>query len=234
LPVLYKCTARTAVAARQLGLKLRPIGREAWLDPRKFDLTTPSRAGLRRKLRRATAAGIRIINAPQDWARLAQINADWAAAHGGERGFSMGRFDRNYLSGQHLYVALQDGIAIAFVSFHVGKYEWTLDLMRHVSPIPDGTMQMLIAHAIADAAAQNLPRLSLAAVPFAALRPRPSGCLARQLHRAFGAGTIQIQLRAKLANIVSCGTAKGGLGSGGRGNSARSVVPGPGLACASS
>jgi phosphatidylglycerol lysyltransferase len=197
LPVLYKCTARTAVAARQLGLKLRPIAREAWLDPGAFALTTPSRAGLRRKLRRAASAGITITTAPPDWTVLALINAEWAAAHGGERGFSMGRFDRSYLQNQRVFVASASGRPVAFVSFHTGKYEWTLDLMRHTASTPDGTMQALIVAAIADCAAQNIPRLSLAAAPLAALMPAPTARFANLIHRLLG-GT-----RAGLAQFKS-------------------------------
>jgi phosphatidylglycerol lysyltransferase len=173
IPTLYKCSARTAVAARQLGLKLVPIAREAWLDPRIFSTSTPSRAGLRRKLRRANAAKITPSCGPHDWRQLVQIAADWASCHGGERGFSMGRFSPTYLASQRVYVALQAGKPIAFASFHTSATEWTLDLMRHAPGIPDGTMQTLIMQAIADAAAQNLPRLSLAAVPIPALIPNP-------------------------------------------------------------
>jgi phosphatidylglycerol lysyltransferase len=186
LPVIYKCAARTAVAARQLGLTLRPIAREAWLDPRTFALNTPSRAGLRRKLRRATAAGITISADANDWPQLARIADEWAQNHGGERGFSMGRFDHRYLSGQRLYVAYHGAKPVAFVSFHTGKSEWALDIMRHTSTAPDGTMQALIAHAIADAATLQLPRLSLSAVPTAALIPAPPARIAALLHRALG------------------------------------------------
>ena len=186
LPVVYKCTARTAIAARQLGLKLCPIAREAWVDPRAFCLNTPSRAGLRRKLRRATAAGITITTSPQDWAALARINTAWAACHGGERGFSMGRFDRRYLQNQRVYVASIGNAPVAFISLHIGRGEWALDLMRHTSCAPDGTIQALITAAINDSAKLNLPRLSLAAVPFAALIPAPTARLAATLHRLSG------------------------------------------------
>lgn len=186
LPVLYKCTARTAVAARRLGQVLCPVAREAWIDPRKFALDTPTRAGLRRKLRRATKAGVVIASGPQNNSQLAQIAEDWAARHGGERGFSMGRFDQTYLSKQRLYVALLNKKPIAFASFHIGKYEWTLDLMRHTSSPPDGTMQALIAAAIADAAATQLPRFSLSAVPYAALRAAPPSWIGRASHRLSG------------------------------------------------
>lgn len=185
-PVIYKCTARTAVAARQLGLSLHPIAREAYLDPRAFTLSIPSRAGLRRKLRHATAAGITVTSALPDWPQLAQIAKEWAFIHHGERGFSMGKFDRSYLQGQRLYVANRGGEAVAFASFHIGREEWTLDLMRSTATMPDGGMQALIMQAIADAAALDLPRLSLAAVPFAALAKRPTSPAAGLIHRLLG------------------------------------------------
>ena len=200
LPILYKCSARTAIAARQLGLRLRPIAREAWLDPRAFSLTSPSRAGLRRKLRKATAAGITISSVPHNWAALARINAEWAACHGGERGFSMGRFDRRYLQGQRVYVATVGDRPLAFASFHAGKDEWTLDLMRHTSCTPDGTMQALIAAALADAAALGLPRLSLSAIPLAALTPAPAARLANMVHRILGGNQTGLaQLKSSFA-----------------------------------
>lgn len=186
LPVLYKCTARTAIAARQLGLKLRPIAREAWLDPRAFALCSPSRAGLRRKVRRASQSGVTITTALHDRAALARINAEWVACHGREQGFSMGQFEQNYLQRQRVYVASLDEKPIAFISLHTGKQEWALDLLRHTAGTPDGTMHAMIAAAIADAATQNIPRLSLSAVPLAALTPAPVSRLAALMHRLLG------------------------------------------------
>lgn len=179
LPVLYKCSARTAVCARKHGLQPLLIAQEAWLDPRSYRLSTSSRAGLRRKLRRAEAAGVH-ISGPADpqtclWAALDDIATSWASAHGGDRGFSMGRYARSYLARQRIYIAWKNGAPIAFVSFHHNAQEWTLDLMRHGSNLPDGTMHLLIQTAISDAARQGLPRLSLAAVP--SLAPHPSRAL---------------------------------------------------------
>lgn len=179
LPVLYKCSARTAVCARRYGLQPLLIAQEAWLDPRGFRLSTSSRAGLRRKLRRAEAAGVRISGpaSPRTcpWPALDDIAASWARAHGGERGFSMGRYARGYLARQRVYIAWQDDLPIAFVSFHQTAQEWALDLMRHGTNLPDGTMHLLIQTAISDAARLGLPRLSLAAVP--SLAPHPSRAL---------------------------------------------------------
>ena len=168
---VYKCGPRLAARAARLGLAVRRVGWEATLNPARYRLACSSRSGLRRKLRRAEAAGVTVQHMPADlapWPALDCIAADWAHVHKGERGFSMGRHERRYLSQQRLYVAAQHGQPIAYASFHTSATEWTLDLMRHGSALPDGTMHSLIQAAIDDAQRLGIARLSLAAVPEAA------------------------------------------------------------------
>ncbi|MGV8955683.1 MAG: phosphatidylglycerol lysyltransferase domain-containing protein [Cypionkella sp.] len=166
-PVLYKSSARTAAVARQRGKSCIRIAAEAVVAPQHFRLDCPKRAGLRRKLRRAASAGILVTQPPvvRDWAALDLIADAWARAHGGERGFSMGRYSRAYLSHQRLYIAWKDQRPIAFVSFHTGQSDWALDLIRYGKATPDGTIHLLIQTAIKDAQALNIIRLSLADVP---------------------------------------------------------------------
>ncbi len=174
LPVIYKAGARLAARARTRGFVTRRIGWAAWIFPATYRLCASSRSGLRRKLRRAEAAGIRIAEcAPSQapWSRLDQIAAEWAQAHGGERGFSMGRHEHAYLARQRLYIAWLGDEPIAYASFHTARDEWALDVMRHRTHMPDGTMHSLVQAAIADAAAIGLPRLSLAAVTDGAVVP---------------------------------------------------------------
>lgn len=168
---LYKLSPRAALVARRCGWRLLPVAEEAVIDPARFDLDIPARAALRRKLRRAAQAGVLIEsrddhgNGPLPIDEMAGLAADWARVRGGERGFSMGRFAPDYVTGQRVFLARKDGRLIAFVSFHEGHREWTLDLMRHAEDCPDGTMHGLVARAIAAAAACGVPRLSLAAAP---------------------------------------------------------------------
>ncbi len=164
----YKTGGRIAARARAHGLTPRRIGWEAWIAPANYRLNTSSRSGLRRKLRRAEAAGVSIRHTPTaqaPWPALHRIASDWAQAHRGERGFSMGRHDRAYLGHQRLYVAWQQDRPIAYASFHTTPDEWALDLMRHGKDLPDGTMHSLLQAAISDAAGAGVARLSLAAVP---------------------------------------------------------------------
>lgn len=169
VPCLYKITPRTAVVARRAGWCLHPVAEEFWLDPAAFSLASPARSGLRRKLRQAERAGLRIEShvpgrmARVPWPLLAEANRAWVARHGGERGFSMGRHDAAYLSGQRLWLAWRGPQLVAYVSFHAGLREWTLDLVRPTPDAPDGTVASLIAAALFDARAAGNPRLSLAA-----------------------------------------------------------------------
>ena len=175
LPALYHATARVAVIARRLGFNCLRIAQEAWVYPATFDLAAPPCAGLRRKLRRAGTAGVTVTAADPDgaipWQQLDQIAVDWAKSHGGERGFSMGRYSRDYVRAQGLYIAWIQARPVAFVTFHRAQNDWALDLMRHGNNIPDGTMHALIHAAITDAARGGVARLSLAAVPDIVIGP---------------------------------------------------------------
>lgn len=165
MPCLYKLSPRAAAHARKAGWHLMPVADEAVIDLSAFDPAAPSRAGLRRKLRKARKAGVTIrADGPLPLPEMKRVAAEWAQARGGERGFSMGRFAPGYLSGQRVFRAEADGRLIAFASFHEGDGEWTLDLLRHGADCPDGAMHALVAAAIDAARASGIARMSLAAV----------------------------------------------------------------------
>jgi phosphatidylglycerol lysyltransferase len=189
-PVLYKLAGRPAALARRAGLRVLPVAREAWLAPMIFRLDGPARAGLRRKLRRAEAAGVTAAVDPRpDWAALAGLNAAWTQARGREHGFAMGRFDPDYLARQMVVVARCGGKAVGFVSFHTarigGTSVWTLDLLRPGPAAPEGTAQAMILAALAAARAAGVQHLSLAAVPIGA-RDGETGPVARLGRRFAG------------------------------------------------
>lgn len=180
LPFLYKISGRLAVTARKLGYIITPVSSEAWLRPARFDLSTSPHRQLRRKLRKAEKSGI-TVKALQRHAdmhlamgEMTRVAQDWAAEHGGERGFTMGVFEPAYVQTQQCFLAYQDEKLVAFVTFSAVAREWTLDLMRHSAELPDGTMHALVAEAIAAAAEAEIPRLSLASVPW-----RPALCAPR-------------------------------------------------------
>jgi phosphatidylglycerol lysyltransferase len=188
VPVLYKAGRAEALAARSLGWQVLKVAEEAIVDPQKWSPEGSSRRQLRRHLRHAAQAGIR-LEAPRHRlpiAEMAQVNTAWTLKNRRERGFSMGRFAPDLLEQQRVFLAYSRDRLLAFASFHAGAQDWSLDLVRHVDGIPDGTMHLLLTSAIETCRAEGISRLSLAAVPAAGetlTRLLPAAALAPGLRR---------------------------------------------------
>ncbi|UWQ35820.1 phosphatidylglycerol lysyltransferase domain-containing protein [Leisingera aquaemixtae] len=163
----YKCGARTALLARKSGWKVLRIAEEAVLDPRAFSENGSSRRQLRRKLRHAEKTGIDVYRAVNrlPFEQMQEVDSAWQSAHGTAYGTTMGRFEPGYLACQEVILAFREGQLIGFASFHTSAREWCLDLIRLRPDVPDGASHALVRAGIAAAAADGIPRLSLAAVP---------------------------------------------------------------------
>lgn len=164
--MIYKCGPRTACTARAAGWQVIRIAKEAWVDPADFTPQGPDRRQLRRLLRKAQAAGL-VVRAPDRHPPLADMQAlsrDWVARRGRERSFSMGRYQADYVRTQRVLLAHLGERLVGFITLNEVAGEWGLDLMRHAADAPQGTMHLLLATAIEQAAASGCPRLSLAAV----------------------------------------------------------------------
>ncbi|WP_417807991.1 phosphatidylglycerol lysyltransferase domain-containing protein [Thioclava sp.] len=161
----YKLGPRAAAIARGSGWHVAPVAMECWLELAGFTLEAAARSGLRRKLRKASKAGVicALEQNPKPY-ELTQIARQWAQARGRERGFSMGRFSADYVAQQAVIIARQNGAIIGFASFHTGHTEWVLDLMRPAPNAPNGTMHALILAAVNAARAAGIKRVSLAAL----------------------------------------------------------------------
>ncbi len=164
---LYKCSARSALEARQAGWVVLRIAAEAVVSPMRFSEAGSSHRQLRRKLRHAEKAGISVLPAPPTLplTQMEALDLAWQRRHGGARGTTMGRFEGNYLATQRVFLAWQEDRIIGFVSLHTAASEWCLDLIRICPDAPDGTGHILLRAAIAAAKDEEIPRLSLAAVP---------------------------------------------------------------------
>jgi phosphatidylglycerol lysyltransferase len=190
IPLLYKCPARTAATARRAGWSVVPIAQEAVISPAAWSADGPQKRQLRRKLRTATKAGLRIDARPGrlPWDAMRQVSDAWQQTHGTERGFSMGRFAPELVVRQLAILAYVDSNLVGFVTFHRTPDEWGLDLMRFSPAAPSGTMQALIAAALAMARERQVARVSLAACTLPALT-LPKGLWsdsARQFKHSFG------------------------------------------------
>ncbi len=166
-PFFYKIGGRMAAIARSENWKTLPIAREAWISPQSFTQNGSKRRQLRRKLRQSEKAGvcIQIGGANLPLKDMEDIAHAWRTRRGGERGFSMGIWKPETLPHSQVYLAYQNNALIGFITLHKNRQEQVLDLMRMKDSAPDGTMHMLVCAALKNAAKQNCPRLSLAAVP---------------------------------------------------------------------
>ncbi|SPH21112.1 Phosphatidylglycerol lysyltransferase [Ascidiaceihabitans donghaensis] len=196
MPFIYKCNSKTALIARATGWAVMHISDDALLTPALFNLDTPARRGLRRKLRAAQKSGVMIQSATNPpWTQMAHVDAAWQTAHGSARGGTMGRFCPDYLSDHFIALAFCDDDLVAFATFQRCKYEWCLDVMRHTGRMPDGTMHALVTHAVQAAASAQIARVSLAATPAC---PDPSRAMFRwaakiAVTRAGGPGLRQFK-----------------------------------------
>lgn len=172
---VYKTTERSEAFWRDRGHGLWPLGEEGVVDPSGFSLDGSARRELRRKVRKAGAAGVEIrfhepTEAPLD--DLASVAADWLGAHDGrEQGFSMGVWSRRFVRRHPVFSAWKDGRAVAFISVWVSGdgREWMLDLMRQRPDAPSGAMHALVATAIEQAGQRRAERFNLCMAPLSGL-----------------------------------------------------------------
>ncbi|MFW2541861.1 phosphatidylglycerol lysyltransferase domain-containing protein [Primorskyibacter sp. 2E107] len=173
---LYKIAGRDAAALRRAKWHVAPIAFEAVIDPRGYTLEGARHRQLRRSIRKAQNAGVEVRHLSNpDWHSMARINAAWAAAHGGERGLTMGRYCRQFLQGKPIFAAFSDGRMLAFITAVETSDAISLDLMRHLPDLPSGTMHALVAAMIEHARLTSRREVSLAAVPHARLAPLAKG-----------------------------------------------------------
>ena len=186
----YKCGARTAVRLRRQGWSVMVIAHDSWIDLRNWSLDGSLRSTLRRKLRQAEAAGVAIwvIDAADHAGPMTRIAAVWARAHGGERGFSMGRFHLAALRDQLVFGIFVNGDLAGFVSFQIGARDWTLDLIRYDGTLPGGAVHAALCAGIDAARSAGVRDMNLGATvaqrgPFGRLGRRHGGL--SQFKRSF-------------------------------------------------
>lgn len=171
-PVFYKADSTFAAFLARSGYSISLIGHEAVVRTQSFDLESRPCRELRRKCRQAAKGGLVVAMHPAGTAHceeLKPVSDAWVAAKSGrERGFSMGRFDADYLRNFDILVARTGGRAVGFVSILKSGdgHEWSVDLMRASPDAPPGTMHALIVEAIGAAKAAGAHRLSLCSVAF--------------------------------------------------------------------
>ena len=176
-PVFYQVGEQYWQTYLDLGLTLVKLGEEALVPLGDFNLQGPNRADLRQAWNRGKRSGLsfRIVPA-EDVApilpALEDISDDWLELKSGEeKGFSLGSFDEAYL--QRLPVALieHEGRIVAFANVWNASNgrELSIDLMRHASDAPKGTMDFMFAELLLWGREHGFERFSLGMAPLSGL-----------------------------------------------------------------
>jgi phosphatidylglycerol lysyltransferase len=106
---------------------------------------------------------------------LGEISAEWLASKNvREKGFSLGRFERDYMRNFPIAVVRVGERIVAFANVWAGggRRELSLDLMRHVGSAPNGIMEFLFLELMLWGKEQKYERFTLGMVPLFGLERR--------------------------------------------------------------
>lgn len=171
--VFYEVSVAELPIYLDLGLKLYKLGEEARVPLDRFSLSGKERQDLRTALNRMARTGgefavLPPAEVPPVLDRLEAISNEWLAHKNvREKRFSMGYFDRAYLSRLPLAVVRQDGRIVAFANLWAGasKEEMSVDLMRYADDAPATVMDYLFTQLILWAQADGYRWFSLGMAP---------------------------------------------------------------------
>ncbi|MFN3557683.1 MAG: GNAT family N-acetyltransferase [Brevundimonas sp.] len=176
---VFYAVEETALAdLATLGLAVRKIGEEALVDTEAFTLQGKSRQNLRTAINRCEREGATFEMLPVGAALeviedLRAVSDVWLTHHIGiEKGFSLGRFDPDYLALTPIAVVRQGGRIIAFANLMPGGDRLAVDLMRFTPDAPPGVMDYMFIHAIQWARGAGYRWLDLGRAPLAGLENR--------------------------------------------------------------
>jgi phosphatidylglycerol lysyltransferase len=156
IPVFYEIDEEHAAMYRDLGLSLFKFGEEAWVRVHEYTLEGGERSGFRHTINQMRRHGwvfevVESEKVPECVPELKKISDEWLARKGsGEKGFSLGFFNPDYLSVCPIAV-LRNGNGIsAFANILAGSGGdvFSIDVMRYGSNAPHNAMEYLFLQLI--------------------------------------------------------------------------------------
>jgi phosphatidylglycerol lysyltransferase len=181
-PVFYQMSVAEMPRLVDMGFKLFKLGEEAHVALDSFSLEGSQMRKLRQARNRFQNSGL--VFSIWDQATVAErietlraISDDWLAGHRvGEKGFSLGRFDDDYIQRFPCGVVHNaKGEAIAFTNILAtgNKTELSVDLMRHLSDAPNGVMEAMFIELMLWGREQGYGQFNLGMAPLSGLSTHP-------------------------------------------------------------
>ncbi|MGH6898117.1 MAG: bifunctional lysylphosphatidylglycerol flippase/synthetase MprF [Geminicoccaceae bacterium] len=179
-PAFYQVTPESMPQFLELGLTFQKLGEEALVPLERFAIDGPDHRGLRYTLRRLRRDGCRfeivaVEAVPAILDPLAAISDEWLKSKNvREKGFSLGRFDPDYLRNFPVAVVRVGERIVAFANLWSGgdRHELSIDLMRYAEDAPHNIMEYLFVELMLWGKEQGYGRFSLGMVPLAGLERR--------------------------------------------------------------
>jgi phosphatidylglycerol lysyltransferase len=177
-PVFYRASSELLPTLAAMGYVIRQVGEAAIVDAAAFNLRGKAQQNLRTARNRCEAEGavfeMRPAGSANAMARdLKQVSDAWLQRQaGGEKGFSMGRFDVPYLDRTPIGLVHKADRVVAFANILVAGGRATIDLMRYADDAPPGVMDYLFVNLIEWAREQGLSEFSLGMAPLSGLENR--------------------------------------------------------------
>jgi phosphatidylglycerol lysyltransferase len=180
-PVFYEIRKDSLHLYADFGLTFVKLGEEAVVDLSQFSLDGSRNKPLRHALRHLEhhGASCRIVlpaEVPAIIDDLQSVSDDWLEHKaGGEKGFSLGFFRRDYVERFPVAVVERNGRIVAFASVWPGPnaIELSIDLMRYHHEAPNGVMEGLMVYLMRWGKDQGYRSFSLGMAPLSGFEGSP-------------------------------------------------------------
>lgn len=179
-PVFYSVRKESLPEMIELGLAVQKIGETAIVPLAAFGLEGSARAPLRHARSRAQRDGCAFEIIPPEAAapllpELKAISDAWLGIHHGqEKGFTLGRFEPEYLMRFPMALVRVEGRPVAFANLWTtaDKRELSVDLMRHSPEAPRSVMDFLFIELALWGKSKGYYEMDLGMAPLAGLEGR--------------------------------------------------------------
>jgi len=189
--VLYFMGPTTLPDIVDMGFALQKTGESATVALEGFSLQGRKREVLRRNWRKAGEAGAQFEVASPSVVRtllpqLQAISDAWLSHHaGGEKSFSMGRFDAAYVGEFPCALVKVEGRIVAFANLWTtaNRNAFSMDLMRYSNAAPKNIMDFLFVELLEWGRGHGYRAFEFGMAPLAGLDDRPLAPLMSRLGR---------------------------------------------------
>ena len=188
-PAFYQISPAQMPYYVDLGFRLYKLGEEAIVDLDELDINSPAGRKLRQIRSRFSRDGWTFViwsreEVAENLAVLKRISDEWLTEQRAqEKGFSLGRFEENYVRRLPCAVAIKDGQVAAFANIWKSgnKEELSIDLMRHLNSTPKGVMDFIFTELLVWGKAEGYHRFNFGMAPLSGFEARASAPLWSQV-----------------------------------------------------